>query len=241
MIKDKDMETLKGIEHVYTMQEITEIVDKFFPIDDSCNLDENGFFVGWKNGEERAYKDYITGLFLKINNINWWLKGDLEPYYYRTLKDVLEKKEERQRIYDELCKELGIAPVKVEKSSYPHYSKDSKDDEVKARRRFERLVKGGYFPPETPLDDWLYIYGVSGKEPNKKPLNWLKTQEELAYMVYRIWLISDRKIWAICEAVFTINGKKPNTRTMKSYMSSLNKNWKEKDEKLYKLDEVLKV
>ena len=231
------MKALKNIEYIYTMQEITDIVDELFPIDDSCNIDKNGWFIGWKNREERAKKEYITGLFIKHNNINRWLKGDLEPYKYPTYEEVKEKKEERKKIYDELCKELYITQAKIKKSSYPHYSKDN---EVNATRQFERLVKDGYFSQEASLDDWLYIYGVKGKAPNKKPLEWQKTQKELAYMVRRIWQNTDTKMWAICEAVFTIKGKKPNTDVMKSDLSSIDNGYKNRPETFDRLDEVLK-
>ena len=92
---------MKEIGYIYTMKEITNIVDAFSSIDNSCCLDEYGFFVGWKNREARARKEYITELFIKLNNINRWLKGDLEPYEYPTYEEVQEKKEERQKVYDQ--------------------------------------------------------------------------------------------------------------------------------------------
>lgn len=123
------------------------------------------------------------------------------------------------------------------KQKPPHYSKD---EEEKAIRQFNSLVNGGYFPSETLLDDWLYIYGVQGKSPNKKPLEWQKTQKELAYMIRCIWQNTDTKIWAICEAVFTIKGKKPNTDVMKSDLSSIDNGYKNRPETFDRLDEVLK-
>lgn len=231
------MEALKNIEYIYTMQEITNIVDELFPIDDNCNIDENGWFIGWKNGMIRAKKKHITDLFLKLNNVNYWFNGEIEPYKDRIYEEVREREEERQKIYDELCKELDITQVKIEKSSYPHYHKDN---EVKAKGQFERLIKGGYFSPETSLDDWLYIYGVKGKEPNKKLLDWQRTQKELAYMVRCIWQNTDTKIWAICENVFTIRGKKPNIQTMKSDLSRIENKWEDRPKTFDRLDEVLK-
>ena len=120
---------------------------------------------------------------------------------------------------------------------YLHYHKD---EEAKAIGQFERLVKGGYFSPEASLDDWLYIYGVEGKVPNKKPLEWQKTQKELAYMVRRIWQNTDTKIWEICENVFTFRGKKPNKQTMKSDLSRIDNKWEDRPRKFDRLDEVLK-
>lgn len=120
---------------------------------------------------------------------------------------------------------------------YLHYHKD---EEAKAIRQFERLVKDGYFSPEASLDDWLYIYGVKGTVPNEKPLEWQKTQKELAYMVRHIWQNTDTKMWVICEAVFTIKGKKPNTDVMKSDLSSIENGYKNRPETFDRLDKVLK-
>lgn len=120
----------------------------------------------------------------------------------------------------------------------PRYSKD---EEEKATRQFNNLVKGGYFPSETLLDDWLYIYGVQGKSPNKKPLDWQKTQKELAYMITRIWQNTDTRKWAIGEKVFTIKGKKPNIKVMKSDLSSIDNDYKNRPRTFDALDEVLKA
>ena len=119
----------------------------------------------------------------------------------------------------------------------PHYHKD---DEIKAKRQFKQLVNNGYFPSDTSLDDWLYIYGVEDKIPIKKPLDWQKTQKELAYMIRRIWQNTDTKIWAICEVVFTIKGKKPNTYVMKSDLSSIDNGYKNRPKTFDRLEEVLK-
>ena len=118
-----------------------------------------------------------------------------------------------------------------------HYHKN---EEAKAKRQFQRLVNGGYFLLETSLNDWLYIYGVEGEQPNKKPLDWQKTQKELGYMVRSIWQNTDTRIWAICGNVFTIKGKRPKTNVIKSDLSSIDNGYKNRPETFDKLDEVLK-
>lgn len=127
------------------------------------------------------------------------------------------------------------ADMKQEK---PHYSKDNEDE---AKKRFESLVNGSYLPQNTPLDDWLYIYGVSGKKPNNKPINWQKTQIELGYLVRLIWQNTDTHQWAICEQVFTIKGKKPNIKTIKSKLSSIDNGYSDKPKSFQALEEALKA
>ncbi len=120
---------------------------------------------------------------------------------------------------------------------HEHYNKN---DEQKAKKQFENLLKEGFFMPETRLDDWLYIYGVVGKEPNKKPLEWKKTQIELAYLVRSIWQNTDKRQWAICEKVFTINGKVPNIKVMKSTLSHIENGYRDKPKSFEKLERLLK-
>lgn len=130
------------------MQEITDIVDRLYPIDDSCNINENGWFIGWKNGVARAKKKHITDLFLKLNNVNYWFNGDIEPYKDRIYEEVKEKEEERQRIYGELCKELDFVTDKEER---PHRNEDViipdglNTDE--AKKIFPKAVKAGLMQP----------------------------------------------------------------------------------------------
>lgn len=121
---------------------------------------------------------------------------------------------------------------------FPHYHKD---DEQKATLQFERLVNGGFFSSDTTLDDWLYVYGVKGKTPNKKPLDWQKTQMELGYLVRCIWQNTDTKQWGICERVFTVKGKKPNTRSIKSKLSGIENRCQSRPKTFDLLDEVLDV
>lgn len=102
----KKVNLSRNIEYIYTMQEITNIVDRLYPIDDSCNIDENGWFIGWKNREKRAKKDYVMGLFFKLNNVNYWLNGDIEPYKDRIYEEVKDKEEERSEIYKQLVREI---------------------------------------------------------------------------------------------------------------------------------------
>lgn len=129
--------------------------------------------------------------------------------------------------------------AKLNERVLPHYSKD---DEKQATIQFERLVRGGYFPSGTLLNDWLYIYGINGKEPNTQPLNWQKTQIELGYMVQTIWQDTDsQKLWAICEGVFTVRGKRPNTNTIKSTLSSIENGYKTSPKSFNSMDEVLRI
>ena len=152
---------MKEIEYIYTMKEITNIVDAFYPIDDSCCLDEYGFFVGWKNREARARKEYITELFIKLNNINRWLKGDLEPYAYPTYEEVQEKKEERQKVYDKLCKELDVSIAKID-DKQERLSKNKLKPQRKERemKYFAKAIEAGLMRKDGDSYRWLHNDGL---------------------------------------------------------------------------------
>lgn len=67
-----------------------------------------------------------------------------------------------------------------------------------------------------------------------------KTQIELAYMVRLIWQNTDTRQWVICERVFTIKGRTPNTKTMKSELSKIDNDNKNRPKTFDKLDKLLK-
>lgn len=172
------------------------------------------------------------------------ISGLPEPDIYsiekrnRLIREIEEKISEYRLA--ERRKRKGLRPISVINEDEQNISHYNKNDELKAKRQFENLVKEGYFSPETSLDDWFYIYGVDGKEPNKKPLEWKKTQIELAYMVRLIWQNTDTRQWVICERVFTIKGKAPNTDTMKSELSKIDNENKNRPKTFDKLDKLLK-
>ena len=152
---------MKEIGYIYTMKEITNIVDAFSSIDNSCCLDEYGFFVGWKNREARARKEYITELFIKLNNINRWLKGDLEPYEYPTYEEVQEKKEERQKVYDKLCKELGVSIAKIDDKQeiLPKKLKPQQETE-REKKYFAKAIEAGLMEKDCDSYRWLHNNGL---------------------------------------------------------------------------------
>lgn len=158
--------------------------------------------------------------------------------------------DELRKRYDDIlgfvdCKLLELEEEKskklidkkiVNEGTAIHYNKN---EEMEAKKQFENLVKEGYFLPETSLDDWLYIYGVEGKEPNKKTLDWQGKQIELAYMIDTIWGDTDTKQWFVCEKVFTIKGKTPNIKTMKSDLSKTKNDFKSKPKSFDRLKKIL--
>lgn len=101
---------IKEIDYIYTLQEITDIVDKLFSPDDYI-LDESGrYILGIRNTEESRKRNYITELLLKLRDINKKIKnGDFNIGYRYTYEEIQNMKDDRQKIYNTLCKELNIS------------------------------------------------------------------------------------------------------------------------------------
>lgn len=112
---------IKEIDYIYTLQEITDIVDKLFSPDDYI-LDESGrYILGIRNIEESRKRIYITKLLLKLRNINEKIKnGDFNIGYRYTYEEIQNMKDDRQKIYNTLCKELNISVKEEETKTIPN-------------------------------------------------------------------------------------------------------------------------
>lgn len=105
---------------------------------------------------------------------------------------------------------------------------------------FARLIDNNYFHSESDLAIWKCICGCFETSEPIKPINWIKTQEELAYLVSELFGDSDpTRFWAITKKAFTIKGKVPNTDTMKNTISKIKNDWKDKPAKFNKLKNIL--
>jgi len=112
---------IKEIDYIYTLQEITDIVDKLFSPDDYI-LDESGrYILGIRNIEESRKRNYITELLLKLRDINKKIKnGDFNIGYRYTYEEIQNMKDDRQKIYNTLCKELNISVKEKETKTIPN-------------------------------------------------------------------------------------------------------------------------
>lgn len=112
---------IKEIDYIYTLQEITDIVDKLFSPDDYI-LDESGrYILGIRNIEESRKRIYITKLLLKLRDINEKIKnGDFNIGYRYTYEEIQNMKDDRQKIYNTLCKELNISVKEEETKTIPN-------------------------------------------------------------------------------------------------------------------------
>ena len=119
------------------MQEITDIVDKLFSPDDYI-LDESGRgILGIRNIEESRKRNYITKLLLKLSDINKKIKnGDFNIGYRYTYEKIQNMKDDRQKIYNTLCKELNIS-VKEEENLQSIMTDD-------VREYFTRAINAGF-------------------------------------------------------------------------------------------------
>ena len=89
----------------------------------------------------------------------------------------------------------------------------------KQRVLFDELIKGGYITETTNYDLFCFVFGGTKLDDKNSfsPITWLKTQDLLAYMVYKIFSGNVANLWAITQNCFILyNTKKhPNTNTIK--------------------------
>lgn len=165
--------------------------------------------------------------------------GDLKTLFQKVCL-YIALKNERAMMKEELLL-LGVDVLDDEETTEvkPHYSNDNKGF---ATKQFYSLIERGYLPSDTPLNDWLYIYGVNGIEPNTSPLKWQKAQTELGYLVQNIWGDTDKqRLWVVCQAVFTIKGGKPNIGTIKPRLSAIENGYRNKPKSFNALDDTLRI
>lgn len=88
-------------------------------------------------------------------------------------------------------------------------------DENVYEQIFTALKSKGYLANDCPLEDWLYICGIKQYNQPKKPIEWIKLQNELMWVVATLFRPhNENDCWAIAESCFTIRGEKINRGTM---------------------------
>lgn len=114
------------------------------------------------------------------------------------------------------------------------------NDESYLTSVFSKLKDSKYIDANTNVATWLYICG-KGNIETFTPINWMRDQQELAYLIDALFGDAEQHIWDITQKVFAIKGSKPNTDSMKTFLSKIRKQWKDKPEKLDKLTEILRA
>ena len=105
---------------------------------------------------------------------------------------------------------------------------------------FSKLKDNKYIDANTDVSTWLYICG-KGNVETFTPINWMRKQQELAYLIDALFGDTDRYFWEITQKVFRVKGRTPNTDSMKSFLSKIRNNWKDKPDEIDELKEILRA
>ena len=85
------------------------------------------------------------------------------------------------------------------------YTPQSEQD---IKNLYMELVKYGYIAPDTPLEAF---YGIFNKERFKQPIEWIKNQRQLAFLLYTAFSTYNKQnLWIKGECCFRINGRVPH-------------------------------
>ena len=103
---------------------------------------------------------------------------------------------------------------------------------------FNRLIKGGYIDSESNLEDWLIICGAERSKKRIEPINWLKRQNMLAWLIH-VMFTSTLRCWEIAAECFRVNGEVPNINSMKNAVSKVKTEWVDKPDDFVTLEELL--
>ena len=172
--------------------------------------------LGWEL-KIRYSDEFVTEWKIKggENNIVSTLLGTNKPYPHSSLsKDI-----------------------KVKKNNITFHSTWS---EAHLTAVFNGLKANKFLDGDSSLSVWLYICGRDTGRVGV--INWVKHKQSLAYLVYMLFGDSDGdNLWVTTKNTFTVNGKEPNTNSMKSTISKINLDYKNRPKDFVKLDGILRL
>ncbi|MBR3569159.1 MAG: hypothetical protein IKN94_12895 [Salinivirgaceae bacterium] len=91
---------------------------------------------------------------------------------------------------------------------------------------YRKLIDKHYLSPDTNLQMWLYVFGLTELESEFVPIKWLKTNQSLAKLISELFAdVNPNDLWEIATQCFTVKGIKPNKGTLANSISRQN-NWK---------------
>ena len=176
-----------------------------------------------------------AGIYLKpywlITDIAFYVGSmELAQHYLDRLHD--ERPAPAQQFLDE-------QPRPDERPDNSHFNAPYTKDELTTI--FERLKNGRYLPADSVLGDWLIVCGADTTNEPTTPLNWLKQQNLLGWLVYSMFPNDKANYWSITANCFRVKGKAPNANTMKNAVSRVSGNYKDKPKAFEDLESLLKV
>jgi len=127
--------------------------------------------------------------------------------------------------------------IKVKKNNITFHSTWS---EAHLTAIFNGLKANKYLDGDSSLSVWLYI---CGRDTGRVGIiNWVKHKQSLAYLVYVLFGDSDGgNLWVTTKNTFTVNGKEPNTNSMKGTISKIKCDYKNRPKDFVELDRILRL
>lgn len=92
-------------------------------------------------------------------------------------------------------------------------------DDTDKELLYKNLVEFGYISPDTTLD---IFEGIFDKVKFVQPVNWVKSQRQLAYFIYTAFSGYNKKhLWIKGESCFLVNGELPHKMSLQSGYCSI--------------------
>lgn len=98
--------------------------------------------------------------------------------------------------------------------------------EKQATEYYKELMDKRYLHPNTALQMWLYVFGLTKQIIDFEPIRWLRTNKSLATLINELFSdCNSKNLWEITSHCFTIQGKKPNKTVLANSISKRNTGW----------------
>lgn len=169
-----------------------------------------------------------------------WYRRGIDKFFYE-----LPESKESVKPKQEISNNAKTPYKQFDESTMPQHTEpkncfvsDYKADELESI--YNDLITGKYINKNTPIEAWNFICGLGDAPKEFKPVDWMKAQNQLAMLIDLLFGDMNRQnLWVITENAFTIKGKTPNIKTMKTCNSNLKNNWQDQSNDVEKLHQLL--
>ncbi|MDD2191466.1 MAG: hypothetical protein PHO12_02855 [Bacteroidales bacterium] len=199
-----------------------------------------------KEGVDKIYdKDFLRNSYVNSQNIvNALMMGKQEAREYPrkdSFDPVISQRLQKQR--EDSIDALNPENILFQDlTSYTtlHYFRLYDKDKVSII--YNEFIKHRIIESTTKIIDFEYVFGFNIEHKNDfKPINWIKSQNLLAYFVNKFFSENDSNYLQIAEYCFKIKGEQINKKKMSSFISEMKSN-KASSPNYYKIiDEALKL
>lgn len=186
-------------------------------------------------GSSRENQDKIRPIMLSLYDLTTLLVLDAESIGVKCSTQFIDdwrRRTEKPFLFEYLFTNNKPGQTHQKNNRFPNiYDRDLLSS------YFDKLKAARYLHPDNKTEDWLYWFGHGDDETGREVLRWAGLLKELAYMINTLFDKGNDN-WQITKKIFTIDGKEPNTNSLKNAASRYERS---EDDPPKVLAEILRV